>query len=324
MSGSPLWGCRVAARSSVILCQARTARTSSRRCLYWDRSSRQSSPYVGDCGRVHHVASDDQVPGLALRNGGPVVPGNVETLAPAAVGLVQVSPCRSSWAYSPVPSRSSAAASSALNPDVPVPHDPCGNSQAGRPNRRMVLRDAERAVPLRDGEFNRSSPGNTSLVRVALRPAGPADAAFLIEMLVEAAFWRPDGPRGSVDEVSRQPELAHYVADWPRPGDLGIVAEAERPVGAAWLRFFTASDPGYGFVDVATPEVSMGVVREWRRQRIGARLLAALVTAAAREANMTALSLSVEPDNYARRLYERVGFQQIGQVGGSLTMLLRL
>jgi len=102
-----------------------------------------------------------------------------------------------------------------------------------------------------------------------------------------------------------------------------VVAEVGHPVGTAWLRLFTASDPGYGFVNVATPEVSMGVVREWRGRGIGARLLDALVTAA-READLTALSLSVEPDNYARRLYERVGFRQVGQVGGSLTMLLRL
>jgi len=160
-------------------------------------------------------------------------------------------------------------------------------------------------------------------VYVILRPAVPADAAFLTEMLVEAAFWRPDGPQRSVDDLSRRPELTRYVAGWPRPTDLGVVAEARRPVGAAWLRLFAASDPGYGFVNVATPEVSMGVVREWRGRGIGARLLDALVTAA-RGADLTALSLSVEPDNYARRLYERVGFRQIGQVGGSLTMLLRL
>jgi len=36
------------------------------------------------------------------------------------------------------------------------------------------------------------------------------------------------------------------------------------------------------------------------------------------------LSLSVEVDNYARRLYERVGFRQVGEVNGSVTMLLRL
>lgn len=165
--------------------------------------------------------------------------------------------------------------------------------------------------------------GHPLRMSVALRPTVAGDADFLTEMLVEAAFWRPEGPCGDVDDVMREPELAHYVAGWPQPGDLGVVAEYEHPVGAAWLRFFSASDPGYGFVDAATPEVSMGVVQEWRGRGVGARLLDALVDAA-REAGLVTLSLSVESDNYARRLYERHGFRQVGLVGGSLTMLLRL
>lgn len=158
---------------------------------------------------------------------------------------------------------------------------------------------------------------------VDIRPAGAADAGFLTEMLAEAAFWRPEGPRGSVDDVAREPELAHYVAGWPQPGDLGMVAEHQRPVGAAWLRFFTVSDPGYGFIDVDTPEVAMGIVPEWRGRGVGTRLLDALVDGA-REAGLAKLSLSVESDNRARRLYERRGFRAVGQAGGSLTMLLRL
>lgn len=67
----------------------------------------------------------------------------------------------------------------------------------------------------------------------------------------------------------------------------------------------------------------MGIAQQWRRQGIGERLLDAL-TDAAREAGLPALSLSVEHDNYARKLYERFGFRVVGQVGGSLTMLLRL
>lgn len=157
----------------------------------------------------------------------------------------------------------------------------------------------------------------------ALRPAGRADAAFLTEMLAEAACWRPDGPPGGIDDVLRQPELGHYVAGWPRSDDLGVVAVAERPVGAAWARYFTADDPGYGFVDAETPEVAMAVVPAWRGRGVGSALLDALI-AAARDAGIGGLSLSVEPDNPARRLYERFGYQQVGEVNGSLTMLLRL
>lgn len=86
---------------------------------------------------------------------------------------------------------------------------------------------------------------------------------------------------------------------------------------------FPESDPGYGFVDSATPELSMGVLQAWRGRGVGSRLLDALI-AAAREQGLASLSLSVEPDNYARRRYERVGFWQVDEASGSLSMLLRL
>ena len=162
------------------------------------------------------------------------------------------------------------------------------------------------------------------LVPLSIRLADASDADFLAAMLVAAAFWRIDGPRGSVTEVLSQPQLAHYVLDWPHPGDLGVIAlDGEQPVGAAWLRLLPEDDPGYGFVDAATPELSMGVVPAWRGHGVGSRLLQVLIEVA-RERGLTSLSLSVEPDNYARRLYERVGFRHVDQAGGSLTMLLRL
>ncbi len=161
-------------------------------------------------------------------------------------------------------------------------------------------------------------------VPVTVRPAEASDAEFLAQMLVAAAFWRPEGPPGSLREVWSEPQLAHYVAGWPQAGDFGVIAlDGQRRIGAAWVRLLTASDPGYGFVDATTPEVSMGVVRTWRGRGVGSRLLDALI-AAATARGLRSLSLSVEPDNDARRLYERVGFQQVGQVDGSLTMLLRL
>lgn len=157
----------------------------------------------------------------------------------------------------------------------------------------------------------------------AIRPALAGDAAFLTDMLVAAAFWRPDGPCGSSDQVLYNPELAHYVSGWPRFDDLGVVAETDEPIGAAWLRYFTASDPGYGFTDATTPEVAMSVVWPWRGRGVGRRLVEALI-AAARDAGIPALSLSVELDNYAYRLYADVGFQPITQGNGSVTMSLRL
>ena len=167
-------------------------------------------------------------------------------------------------------------------------------------------------------------PVTMGAVPLVVRPAEASDADFLAQMLVAAAFWRPDGPHGTVTEVLSQQRLAHYVAGWPRADDLGVLAlDGRQPVGAAWVRLLPESDPGYGYVDGDTPELSMGVVRTWRGRGVDSRLLDALI-AAARVQGLASLSLSVEPDNYARRLYDRVGFRQVGEVSGSLTMLLRL
>jgi GNAT superfamily N-acetyltransferase len=149
------------------------------------------------------------------------------------------------------------------------------------------------------------------------------DAVFLAGMLAVAADWRPGTIPRSVADVMGDPDLAHYIRDWPIEGDVGVVAEADRLVGAAWWRFFPPDDPGYGFVDAAIPEISIGVVEQARGQGQGQLLLQALMEEG-RKLGLRALSLSVEPDNPAIRLYERNGFREVGGVGGSVTMVLTL
>jgi GNAT superfamily N-acetyltransferase len=165
-----------------------------------------------------------------------------------------------------------------------------------------------------------------------VRPATADDAAFVEDMLVEAATWDPHRPRPPRDEVLAAPENAHYVEGWPRSTDAGVVAEDEdgEPIGAAWYRFFDEDDPGYGFVDPATPEVAIGVVAAHRGQGIGALLLDKL-HAIARDQGVAALSLSVETANPAYLLYARLGYQPVGnqpgpaaQAAGSVTMRFRV
>lgn len=159
---------------------------------------------------------------------------------------------------------------------------------------------------------------------VVIRPAQPGDAPFLAEMLAEAVNWDPARPPIPDAELRARPELAHYVDGWPRPTDAGVVAEeGGDALGAAWYRFFTAGDPGYGFVDATIPEVTIGVVSGRRGAGIGAALLRALGEAAAAR-SIGALSLSVEHANPARRLYEREGFVVVGDDGDAFTMRLDL
>ena len=81
-------------------------------------------------------------------------------------------------------------------------------------------------------------------------------------------------------------------------------------------------NPGYGFIDPATPEIAMGVAPSHRSAGVGRALLAALI-AEALDAGVPALSLSVEADNYALVLYAGAGFKQVGERDGSVMMFLQ-
>jgi ribosomal protein S18 acetylase RimI-like enzyme len=159
--------------------------------------------------------------------------------------------------------------------------------------------------------------------RVLLRDATAEDLPAVNDALFQAMNWQ-GAVRFALPAILADPQLAHYVTGWPRPGDFGVVAVADSStVGAAWCRTFTAQDPGYGFVADDIPEASMGVAPAWRGQGIGTALLGELI-ARARARDLSAISLSVEDGNRARVLYERVGFSVVGRDGNSDVMLLRL
>lgn len=124
------------------------------------------------------------------------------------------------------------------------------------------------------------------------------------------------------------PEIRRYLDAWGRAGDTGMVAvDADsRRLGAAWYRRFSVDARGYGFVTPDIPELSIGVIPVARGQGVGTALLAALL-ATVREQGQRGVSLSVDRQNPARRLYERHGFRDAGissPEDTSVTMIVTL
>ncbi|HET8877997.1 MAG TPA: GNAT family N-acetyltransferase [Arthrobacter sp.] len=160
--------------------------------------------------------------------------------------------------------------------------------------------------------------------RAIIRAATGADLAALTDAGLAGMNWTGED-RFTLEEYLSQPNLARYLAGWPRPGDFGVVAETAEgtPVGAAWCRLFAADDAGYGFVDGHTPELTIGVLADHRGTGIGTALMKGLIAEGSARA-VPAISLSVEDGNRARVLYERLGFRKVGRNGGSDTLLLKL
>jgi len=156
-----------------------------------------------------------------------------------------------------------------------------------------------------------------------IRPLTPDDEKLLWNALYYAIYV-PQGEAPPASEIVDQPELARYVVGWMQcPHDVGYAAEEEgAPLGAAWLRCWTDDERGYGFVDKATPELSMSVLPGNRGRGVGTMLLRTLLSAV--EGRFPAVSLSVSESNPARRLYEREGFVPVGKPNsGSLIMVRR-
>lgn len=186
---------------------------------------------------------------------------------------------------------------------------------------------------------------------VIVRRANDTDIEFLWAMLATAVF----APGIDVDAVRSEPALSHYLDGFDLAADdataVALIAEragesvrgsdgvdASEPaggsgrspdgaggrerIGAAWYRRFAADDPGYGFIDEDTPELTMACIPSARGIGVGGRLLDELLTIAA-SAGLPGISLSVAISNHAAvHLYRRRGFIVYGNpAGGSMTMV---
>ena len=147
-----------------------------------------------------------------------------------------------------------------------------------------------------------------------LRPVDLHDVRFLRDMLRHAYHWR-------LSEEAERP-VYRYVANWGRRGDAGVVAmDGPHAYGAAWYRLFTEEEPGFGFVDAATPELTIAVVPSRRGEGHGAELLTALLERA-RSDGYDAVSLSAAPEQAG--YYETFGFEVVEETPHAVTMLARL
>lgn len=146
-----------------------------------------------------------------------------------------------------------------------------------------------------------------------IRRGDRLDVPFLRSLLGFAYNWH-------VAAFDTDVSISRYVDGWGRRGDMALVAmQGGHSIGAAWLRLFPETIPGYAFLDEETPEVTVVVVPTKQGQGIGAKLLAALVGRAKAD-GYPALSVSVRRDHADVPLFTEQGFEQVREEGETLTL----
>lgn len=154
-----------------------------------------------------------------------------------------------------------------------------------------------------------------------LRPISHKDREVLRLATFYNLNWNKD--RFSLKDIDLNPQFSHYYDTW-NPHDFGFIAQRYLQIfGVVWLKYFTANDPGYGFVSDEIPELSISVFPEYRNSGFGKKLLKYAIEEA-KSLTISAISLSVEIDNPARSLYLSFGFTPVNPQNDNGTMILEL
>jgi ribosomal protein S18 acetylase RimI-like enzyme len=153
-----------------------------------------------------------------------------------------------------------------------------------------------------------------------IRQAKIGDETFLWDMLYESIHVE-EGSEKPGRDIINQPSISKYVEGWGREGDIGFIAEdsSGKPIGSITCRFFSEENKGYGYVDANTPELGMAILAEYRGKGLGTELIKCLLEEV-KGRGIMGISLSVDPDNPAARLYRRFGFIEVGVEGTSIVM----
>lgn len=132
----------------------------------------------------------------------------------------------------------------------------------------------------------------------------------LLDDFLYEAIYIPEGMEPPDRSVINCPELQEYIAEFgKRQHDKALVAEVQgNVVGAVWVRVMN----DYGHIDTDTPSLAVSVYREYRGQGIGTSLLNKLL-AEEKAAGYSRISLSVQKDNYAVRMYQKAGFTVVDE-----------
>lgn len=143
----------------------------------------------------------------------------------------------------------------------------------------------------------------------------------LLEDFLYQALYQPDKTNLAPRSIIEKPELQVYIKDFgTKKDDYCFCAEVDgKIVGAVWVRNIN----GYGSVDNNTVEFAISVFDEYQKMGIGTALMNKMLEHL-NKLNYSKASLAVQKENYAVRMYQKVGFEIVDENEQEYIMIQRL
>jgi len=143
----------------------------------------------------------------------------------------------------------------------------------------------------------------------------------LLEDFLYQAIYQPDKTNLAPRSIIEKPELQVYIKDFgTKKDDYCFCAEADgKIVGAVWVRNIN----GYGSVDNNTVEFAISVFDEYQKMGIGTALMNKMLEHL-NKLNYSKASIAVQKENYAVRMYQKVGFEIVDENEQEYIMIQRL
>ena len=153
-----------------------------------------------------------------------------------------------------------------------------------------------------------------------IRKLKQEEVKVLDRFLYEAIFI-PEGIEPPPMEIINRPELQVYVEEFGRRrGDICFVSETHGKItGAVWVRIMN----DYGHVDDETPSFAISLLKEYRGQGIGTELMKRMLDEL-KASGYKQASLAVQKQNYAVKMYKKVGFMIVDENEEEYIMVCRL
>ena len=158
------------------------------------------------------------------------------------------------------------------------------------------------------------------MTNLIIRKIKKEEMPLLNDFLYEAIFI-PEGEKKPDKAIINSPDLQVYIKDFGKfKDDFCLVAEYKKEiVGACFTRIMN----DYGHIDDETPSLAISLYPEYRNMGIGTLLLKEMINSL-RNKKYTKISLSVQKENYAFKMYLKCGFNIIKETETEYIMVCNL